>query len=182
MNYNRSIRKSTTVFKAAFWSKIPLRCKYCKKGRWFLDIKKYFNKETIRYILVGSITAMINLSVYFALNMLFSINYLVSNLVAWMVTVSFAYVANKLFVFKIRSRSKSGLLREFAFFVNSRLFSGAVEQLLLWSMVGICCFNSSAIKLFSSSVVVSINYFVSLIIFKRKCKNRRVANEYSDIR
>lgn len=127
-------------------------------------------------------TAVVNLSVYFVLNRAFSVNYFTSNLVAWVVTVTFAYAANKLLVFRTRCRSLRGLLREMLLFVNSRLFSGVVEQMMMWQMAGVCCLNSSMVKMGSSAVAVMINYLVSRTVFKVKINNGAVRHEYSDIR
>lgn len=129
-------------------------------------------KETVRYMLVGCLTAAVNLSVYFISNLYLGINYLISNAVAWVATVAFAYVTNKLFVFRTRCRTMRELLREIALFVNTRLISGAAEQILMWVMVGVCCLGSSIIKLVSSAAAVAINFFVSKGIFKVKNRKR----------
>lgn len=88
---------------------------------------KFFRKidrETVLYVLFGTLTAAVNLSVYFVLNWTFRVNYMVSNISAWVATVLFAYVTNKLFVFRTKSGSWKELGREFVRFVNSRIISG----------------------------------------------------------
>ena len=129
-------------------------------------------KETVRYVLVGCLTAAVNLSVYYISNLYLGINYLISNTLAWVVTVAFAYATNKLLVFRTRCRTLRELLREIALFVNTRLLSGVAEQLLMWVMVGVCCLGSSLIKLVSSTAAIAINFFVSKVIFKAKNRKR----------
>ena len=54
---------------------------------------KFFRKidrETVLYVLFGTLTAAVNLSVYFVLNWTFRVNYMVSNISAWVATVLFA--------------------------------------------------------------------------------------------
>lgn len=95
---------------------------------------KFFRKidrETVLYVLFGTLTAAVNLSVYFVLNWTFRVNYMVSNISAWVATVLFAYVTNKLFVFRTKSGSWKELGREFVRFVNSRIISGGADQALM---------------------------------------------------
>ena len=131
---------------------------------------KFFRKidrETVLYVLFGTLTAAVNLSVYFVLNWTFRVNYMVSNISAWVATVLFAYVTNKLFVFRTKSVSWKELGREFVRFVNSRIISGGADQALMWLLVGMLHFNSSIIKVVNSGVVVALNYILSkLMIFK----------------
>ena len=131
---------------------------------------KFFRKidrETVLYVLFGTLTAAVNLSVYFVLNWTFRVNYMVSNISAWVATVLFAYVTNKLFVFRTKSGSWKELGREFVRFVNSRIISGGADQALMWLLVGMLLFNSSIIKVVNSGVVVALNYILSkLMIFK----------------
>ena len=130
---------------------------------------KKFDRETMLYVLFGTLTAVVNLSVYFVLNWAFDVNYMVSNITAWVVTVLFAYVTNKLFVFRTRTGSWKELGREFIRFVNSRIISGGADQALMWLLVGLFHLNSSLIKMVNSGVVVVLNYILSkLMIFKPK--------------
>lgn len=131
-----------------------------------MSLREYDKAETLRYILVGVLTSGVNLSVYFLCNKLLQVNYLASNLIAWVCTVLVAYAANKLFVFHSHTEGLRALAREFVLFVNSRLFSGAVDQLLMWILVGGCGFNSSIVKFVNSGVVVALNYVISrLLVF-----------------
>lgn len=128
---------------------------------------KKIDRETMLYVLFGTLTAIVNLSVYFVLNWAFDVNYMVSNITAWVVTVLFAYVTNKLFVFRTKTGSWKELGREFVRFVNSRIISGGADQALMWLLVGLFHFNSSLIKMVNSGVVVVLNYILSkLMIFK----------------
>lgn len=123
--------------------------------------------ETIRYLLVGVLTSGVNLTTFFVLEKGLGVNYLVSNSAAWVATVVVAYVADKLLVFRSGFTGLLSLLREFSLFVGSRLFSGAVDMLLMWGLVAGLGLGSDLVKLLNSAVVVALNYLLSkLFIFR----------------
>ena len=61
-------------------------------------IKKIINKEAILYIVFGVLTTIINLISYYFFSNIITINYLISNTIAWIISVIFAYMTNKLYV------------------------------------------------------------------------------------
>ena len=61
-------------------------------------------KELIIYGIFGVCTTLVNFLTYKLFNVLLGVDfYLVSNIIAWFVSVVFAYVSNKLFVFESKS-------------------------------------------------------------------------------
>lgn len=136
------------------------------------ELFRKFDRQTVLYALFGTLTAAVNLAVYFTMNWAMGINYMVSNVTAWVVTVLFAYVTNKLFVFRSRCGSVGELAWEFLRFVNSRILSGTADQFLMWLLVGLLHFNSSIIKLINSGVVVALNYILSKLMIFRPGKGR----------
>ena len=69
-------------------------------------IKKFLNKETISYLIFGVLTTIINIVVFWfaerelAFIMSEDAASLVGNVIAWVISVAFAFVTNKLFVFE----------------------------------------------------------------------------------
>jgi putative flippase GtrA len=139
--------------------------------------------EIIRYLIFGVLTTLVNFAVYFAALALFGDeSYLVSNIIAWVFAVAFAYVTNKLWVFESKSWAWPHVRKELAGFVSARLFSLAVEEAGLWLMIGALAFGAWSVpipghpvggdvvaKFIMQVVVVLLNYvFSKLIIFRRK--------------
>ena len=58
-------------------------------------IKKLLNRETITYLIVGVLTTILNIVVFKGCNLM-GFQYLISNVIAWIVAVIFAFVVNKL--------------------------------------------------------------------------------------
>ena len=63
------------------------------------NIKKLINKEIILYVIFGVLTTIVNLIAYYLFSNIININYLISNAIAWIISVVFAYITNKFFVF-----------------------------------------------------------------------------------
>lgn len=153
-------------------------------------IKKLYlkHKELINYIIFGVATTAVNFAVFWLMEMLLpqsEITYLFSNAIAWFVSVVFAYVTNKLFVFSSKSWKMGVVIKESAEFFGARIFSFALEEAGLWFFVELLSFSEIALtvigfeitgelisKLILAVVVVVLNYFFSkFIIFKNKKEN-----------
>lgn len=113
-------------------------------------------------------TTVVNYAVYFACTKLFSIHYLVSNVIAWVISVMFAYLVNKIFVFVSLDWSREKLWKEISQFVAARVFSGAGETLMLLVVVDMMGYPDSIIKIIAGILVIIVNYlFSKWIIFKK---------------
>jgi len=146
-------------------------------------MNKNLIREAVRYLIFGVLTTLVNFVVYFAAIAVFGEeSYLVSNVIAWIFAVAFAYVTNKLWVFESRSWAWKEVSRELAGFVSARIFSLLVEEAGLWLMIGVLNFGSWSIpipahpiggdvvaKFIMQVVVVLLNYvFSKLLIFRKK--------------
>ena len=81
-------------------------------------------KEIVLYIVFGVLTTVVNFVVFKLFNMLLGEKlYLLNNTVAFIVSVLFAYVTNKIWVFE--SKKRSYLLSSDSFF--TRLFVGIIS-------------------------------------------------------
>ncbi len=60
-------------------------------------------KELIAYVFFGVLTTIVNFITYFLFASVFGINYLISNIIAWFVSVLFAYITNRIWVFESKS-------------------------------------------------------------------------------
>ena len=133
-----------------------------------------FNRETVSYVVFGALTTVVNMVVYGLCYNYLGFHNLISNTVAWVAAVLFAYVVNKLFVFRSRTGSAYQVLREFSLFVGARLFSFGVDQLFMWVLVDILRLNGGFSKAGVNVVVLLMNYFFSkMVIFKKPDKDKQ---------
>lgn len=127
------------------------------------------HRETIHYLFFGVVTTVVNFVIYYVLLGL-GMHYLAAQVIAWIGAVIVAYVTNKLWVFESRARTLPAVAAEFASFVASRLFSGAVETALLWLLVDVITIPENIAKLPVAVLTVVLNYITGKLLVFRKRK------------
>ena len=140
--------------------------------------KKIVNKEMFLYIIFGVLATVVSLVSFWIFEDILGKKYtLVTNVISWVITVTFAFITNKFFVFNSKSTKSKTLLKEISAFVVARLFSLGVEELGL--AIAQYIFHADQKVLFSISgtkitkiimqvIVVIMNYvFSKLFIFKK---------------
>ena len=125
--------------------------------------------EVLSYLIFGVLTTVGNYLVYLPVYNLLGLSAALSNAIAWVVAVAFAYLTNKPFVFKSHDWSAKTVIPELTKFVGCRVASGAAETLILLVTVDILCWNGNIWKLVTSVLVVVMNYIASkLVVFRKK--------------
>lgn len=140
-------------------------------------------KELIVYGVFGVCTTLVNFVTYKLFNMtLGNEYYLLSNVIAWLTSVIFAYITNKLFVFESKSWNLKLVSREVSSFFAARIFSFVIEEAGLFLLVDVAGMKSFNYEIFGFNIsgnliakamlaviVVVLNYFFSkMVIFKKK--------------
>ena len=129
-------------------------------------IEKYW--DVVSYLFFGVLTTAVNYIVYLPVYNLLELPASVSNVIAWVVAVAFAYLTNKPFVFKSHDWSAKTVIPELTKFVGCRVASGAMETVILFVTVDLLSWNGNVWKLVTSVLVVVLNYFGSkLLVFKK---------------
>lgn len=134
-------------------------------------IRELFNKyqEVISYLFFGVLTTVVNYIIYFSLNAVLGEDlYLVNNVVAWAGAVIFAFVVNKFFVFKKKSKNSAELIKEMTSFALARLVSLGIEEIILFIGMSLLKLNGTIVKLAAQVIVVILNYFFSKFFIFRK--------------
>lgn len=130
--------------------------------------KKY--EELILYVFFGGLTTVVNIVVYGVCADLIGIHYLVSNGIAWILSVLFAYVTNRKWVFKSK-KTGAAIFKEFGLFVGGRIMSGVGDMLIMFVCVDVIGLWGMVAKILSNIFVVIFNYiFSKLIIFRKSGK------------
>ena len=125
------------------------------------------SKELISYLFFGVCTTIVNYAAFFLLKL--CMDYRAANAIAWLVSVLFAYVTNKIWVFESRGWHLGALLREFCTFTGGRVISGLFDMGFLIFAVEILLLKEGIAKLIGSVVVVILNYiFSKLLVFRKK--------------
>ena len=121
-------------------------------------------KETFLYLIFGFFTTLINILTYKILVNL-NINYIIANIIAWIISVIFAFITNKYIVFDNKT---SNFIKEFLKFVISRLGTGLFDILFMFITISLLNFDDFIMKIISNIVVIILNYILSkFIVFKK---------------
>ena len=128
---------------------------------------KYY--DLITYLVFGVLTTAVHYIVYWPCLNLLHLSASVSNAIAWVVAVAFAFLTNKPFVFRSHDWSAKVVVPELVKFVGTRIGSGALETLILFVTVDVLLWNGNLWKLITSVLVVVLNYVGSkLLVFRKK--------------
>src|SRR5690625_5394887 len=101
------------------------------------------------------------LPIFFIFDSLLSWPYLVANAIAIVLSILFAYVTNKLFVFKTSSNDLKENIYEFIKFIGFRLLSGLADMFSMWVLVDLIFVDTNLAKLLTQFIVVVLNYVFS---------------------
>ena len=137
-------------------------------------IKQFIKKhqELIRYLIIGVLTTVINYIAFALLVRVANLDIHTSNIIAWLVSVVFAYNTNKLFVFESKSFKIKVIAKEILSFGAARILSLLLEELILYIFVNKLGINELIIKLIANVIVIVINYLLSKFIIFKKDTNK----------
>lgn len=123
------------------------------------------NSLYISYLFWGLLTTAVNIGVYYLFTAMLGIPYLISNLLAWFISVTFAFFTNKYFVFD--KSNKRGIIKEYMLFFSSRIFTGILDMGMMYLLVSLLSFDDVISKILVNVFVIVANFLISKhIIFK----------------
>ena len=138
--------------------------------RLIFYIKKY--EGVLLYLIFGVLTTAVSFIVYYICYTKFHWINLASNTVVWILSVMFAFITNKIWVFKSKSFQNELVLRELITFVVSRLSTWLLETVIMFVGVDILKGYWLIAKVIASVLVVILNYvFSKLFIFRKNNEN-----------
>lgn len=139
--------------------------------------------EIVRYLIVGVLTTVVSLGIYYGL--VFTIldpndatQLQLANIISWIGAVIFAYITNRIFVFKSQNTNK---LKEATNFVGSRILTLLMDMAIMFIGVTWLKQNDKIVKLISQVLITIANYVLSkLFVFnskKKEAKSLKKTNE-----
>lgn len=131
--------------------------------------KKY--QEIIKYLIFGILTTIINLLTYYLLvyaifNPNNPLELQITNIISWFISVAFAYITNKKYVFNSQNKN---ITKEILKFFSSRISTLLLDIILMFTFVTILNLNDKIIKIVVAIIIIILNYILSkLLVFKTK--------------
>ena len=137
----------------------------------FISLKHYYVKynSVIMYLIFGVLTTLINIVCYFLLYNCLHVSNVISTSIAQVVSILFAYITKKLWVFDSKSWKFSVICYEIVSFFGFRALSALFDIGFMWITVSLLSLWPLGMKITSNVVVVILNYLASkLFIFRKK--------------
>ena len=133
-------------------------------------MEKVLTKQVILYIVFGVLTTLVNLGSFYVMNDILNWDKNISNFIAIILAVLFAYITNKDLVFHSEAKTIKEKMHEFLKFIAGRTFTMIIEFLggmLLFQLP----IPEIISKLFITVLVVILNFFISkFFAFKKNEK------------
>ena len=129
------------------------------------------HREVIAYLIVGGLTTVVSLAVYYGCVLTFldpqsAVQLQAANILSWIAAVAFAYFTNRRFVFRSRNRN---ILSEAAKFCAGRVGTLLLDMAVMFLGVTVLRQNDKLVKLIDQVIIIAANYVISkLIVFKKE--------------
>ena len=132
-------------------------------------LKKY--RELILYVFFGGLTTLVDWASYWLLTDLLHVPYMAANLLSQILSILFAYVTNRIWVFESKVHGAKGIFAEMVKFFGARGVSLLLNMLCMFVGVDLLSGNDKVVKLIASVLVVIANYvFSKLFVFRSRKK------------
>lgn len=135
-------------------------------------IKRIVTKynEIINYLIIGVLTTIVSLSIYYFCVLCFlnpqePLQLQAANIISWMGAVCFAYYTNRKYVFHSKSKDH---LKEAATFISLRCVTLLVDMFCMFLLVTVLCINDKIAKLIVQVIITAINYIISKFLVFRQ--------------
>lgn len=137
--------------------------------------KKY--EELVNYIIVGGLTTVVSLGskwilLFTVLDATKPLELQASVIISWICAVTFAYIANRIIVFKSKNKK---ILKEITSFFGARLLTLGLEMIIMWFFVTLLKLDTDTWvfiwTLVTQVLILVLNYvFSKLFVFKKDNK------------
>ncbi|WP_438493125.1 GtrA family protein [Paenibacillus sp. IHBB 3054] len=127
-------------------------------------MKKY--QEVCSYIIFGILTTVVNISIFYVLSKS-GFDFKISTTIAWVISVLFAFITNKKYVFKSTENKPKSTLKEFNQFFILRILSYIIDLVSMILLINYISMDVMIAKVITNIIVIVLNYLISKkLIFK----------------
>ncbi len=127
------------------------------------------NKEILLYLFFGGLAFVVSIATYAFFNVFCGLNELVANVISWIITVTFAFFTNRIWVFASPVDTARAFVAQLINFFGGRIITLIIEEVILLIFITWLGMNSMVIKVIAQVVVIVLNYVISkLFVFKRE--------------
>lgn len=129
-------------------------------------IQKLIEHPVVRFLIVGSTVAVIQLVLFFILNKFLHLKSIISSTVAFIICVFVNFRLQKFWSFQDPSRDHIGA--QFSYFVINSISNLFINILAMALLLGIFRMNQYVAQVFTFAIIAVCNFFIYRFIFKNK--------------
>ena len=138
-------------------------------------LEYFIGKESIRYLIAGISTTLVNIILFFILREMVGLNLNTSNFISILLAIIFAYIVNKCYVFRSSIRIPNEIIQECLNFFGARIVTMIIEMVGVGILVGIFAFHEMLSKIIVQFIVLILNYVFSKVFVFNKKKERNIS-------
>lgn len=125
------------------------------------------NKEILLYLFFGGLSFIVSVATYALFNVPMKMDALIANVLSWIITVMFAFLTNRVWVFASPTDNIKDFMKQMLSFYSGRIITLVIEEAILLVFINMLGFGSLLVKIVAQVVVILLNYVISkLFIFK----------------
>lgn len=134
--------------------------------------QRWINAEIIAYVLCGVLTTLVDWLVFALLNEHLKTDYRVATALSWLCAVIFAYIVNKLVVFKNYQFQPARLFKEWWSFFAARAVSGVMVMVMMVFFVDVLLWKNIylgnlTLGVYLAKAIVSVINLVVNYVFSK---------------
>ncbi|EMG29009.1 wall teichoic acid glycosylation protein GtcA [Listeria fleischmannii 1991] len=146
-----------------------------KLKEWLIQKIPWYTEKIhsiLMYLVMGVFTTIINIVAFWLLASFFEWDYRIANTIAWIVSVLFAYVTNKKYVFVSYTPTWRDKLAEVSSFFGFRFITFLIDMAFMVLFIDVFMLNETWAKIWVNIIVLVLNYvFSKWLIFKIRKPN-----------
>ena len=132
------------------------------------NIKKVLRGKFVKYVLIASATTLVNVIVYLLCYSVIIKNIIVSNIFAYVFSITLSFILNERIVYKCQTRKYK---KQIPLFLASKALSFAIDSLVLVCIDKYLNISALLEKLIANASTTISNYFIcDKIVFKNDKK------------
>ena len=125
-------------------------------------------KKIFSFMVWGLVTTALNVG-FFLLFRHMGVPLTPAVILAWFLSVTFSYFANKQLVFHNKDNGRKEIVKSLLLFYGSRAFSGLMDVVLMNIFVKVLGWNELVAKIINEVLVSTFNFlFCFLVVFRNK--------------
>ena len=133
-------------------------------------INKY--KTFWNYMIIGIIGSIFNIELYMLLIYFFKEQYILCNIITYIISLIIIFTLNKIFVFKDKNNNLKYIIKQFSIFGLSRILSLSIDTFVLFICVDKLLLSDLISKIIANAGTTVLNYFVSKIYIFNKAPKK----------